>query len=90
MTKNLLVLLAATAITTTVLSFAPLTAAQGKQIYAFAGSDDDVSARRRKRQYPPRYYHRKREIVPQACNAVIFPRSPLCGPRPFTLYPFFY
>ena len=87
---NVIVLLAATAITTTFLSFAPMTAAQGKQIYASAGSDEEVSARRRKRQYPPRYYHQKREILPQACSAVIFPRSPLCGPLPFTLYPFFY
>jgi hypothetical protein len=87
---NVIVLLAATAITTTFLSFAPTTAAQGKQIYASAGSVDDVSARRRKRQYPLRYNHQEREIVPQACSAVIFPRSPVCGPLPFTLYPFFY
>jgi hypothetical protein len=87
---NVIVLLAATAILTTFLSFAPMTAAQGKQIYAPAGSDEEVSARRRSRQYPPRYYHQKREILPQACSAVIFPRSPLCGPLPFTLYPFFY
>jgi hypothetical protein len=87
---NVIVLLAATAITTTFLSFAPMTAAQGKQIYASAGSDEEVSARRRKRQYHSRYYHQKREILPQACSAVIFPRSPLCGPPPFALYPFFY
>jgi len=87
---NVIVLLAATAITTTFLSFAPVNAAQGKQIYASAGSGEDVSARRRKRQCPLRYYHQKREIFPQACNAVIFPRSPVCGPPPFALYPFFY
>ena len=44
---NVIVLLAATAILTTFLSFAPMTAAQGKQIYAPAGSDEEVSARRR-------------------------------------------
>ena len=82
---NVIVLLAATAITTTFLSSAPVNAAQGKQIYASAGSGEDVSARRRKSQYSPRYYHQKREIFPQACNAVIFPRSPVCGPPPFTL-----
>ena len=87
---NVIVLLAAAAITTTFLSFAPMTAAQGKQIYASADSGEDVSARRRKSQYSPRYYHQKREIFPQACNAVIFPRSPVCGPLPFTLYPFVY
>jgi hypothetical protein len=68
MKRNLLALLAATAITTTFLSFVPMTVAQGKQIYAFAGSDDEVSARRRKRHYPPRYYYQKREILPEACN----------------------
>jgi hypothetical protein len=85
---NVIVLLAAAAITTTFLSFAPMTAAQGKQIYASAGSGEDVSARRRKRQYPPQYYHQEREILPQACSAVMFPRNPVCGPRPFTLFPF--
>jgi hypothetical protein len=87
---NVIVLLAAAAITTTFLSFAPMTAAQGKQIYASADSGEGVLARRRGRQYSPRYYHQKREFLPQACNAVIFPRSPACGPPPFTLYPFFY
>ena len=87
---NVIVLLAATAITTTFLSFAPVNPAQGKQISASAGSGEDVSARRRGRQYSPRYYYQKREFLPQACNAVIFPRSPACGPPPFTLYPFFY
>ena len=86
---NVIVLLAATAITTTFFSFAPMSAAQGKQIYASAGSED-VSARRQKRQYLPRCYHRRREILPQTCSGVIFPRSPVCGPLPFTLYPFVY
>ena len=86
---NVIVLLAATAITTTFFSFAPMSAAQGKQIYASAGSED-VSARRQKRQYLPRCYHRRREILPQTCSGVIFPRSPVCGPLPFTLYPFLY
>ena len=86
---NVIVLLAAAAITTTFFSFAPMTAAQGKQIYAPAGSED-VSARRQKRQCLPRSYHRKREILPQTCSGVIFPRSPVCGPLPFTLYPFVY
>lgn len=90
MKKNLLVLLAAAAIATIFSSFAPMTAAQGKEIYADTGSKDDVSARRRKRQYLTRYYHQQRVILPQACNAVIFPRSPLCGARPFALFPFVY
>ena len=47
---NVIVLLAATAITTTFFSFAPMSAAQGKQIYASAGSAEDVTARRRKRR----------------------------------------
>jgi len=85
---NVIVLLAATAITTTFFSFAPMTAAQGNQFYASAGSED-VSARRQTRQCLPRY-HRKREILPQTCSGVIFPRSPVCGPLPFTLYPFVY
>ena len=85
---NVIVLLAATAITTTFFSFAPMTAAQGKQFYASAGSED-VSARRQKRQCLP-CLHRKREILPQTCSGVIFPRSPVCGPLPFTLYPFVY
>jgi hypothetical protein len=62
---NAIVLLAATAITTTFLSFAPMTAALGKQIYASAGSGEDVSARRRKRQYPPRYYHQEEKSSPK-------------------------
>ena len=86
---NVIILLTATAITTTFLSFVPITAAQGKQIYASAGSED-VSARRQKRQCLPRCYHRRREILPQTCSGVIFPRSPVCGPLPFTLYPFVY
>jgi hypothetical protein len=86
---NVIVLLAATAITTTFFSFAPVTAAQGKQFSASAGSED-VSARRQKRQCLLRCYHRKREILPQTCSGVIFPRSPVCGPLPFTLYPFVY
>ena len=62
---NVIVLLAAAAITTTFLSFAPMTAAKGKQIYASAGSGEDVSARRRKRQYPPRYTTRKEKSSPK-------------------------
>jgi len=66
---NVIVLLAATAITTTFFSFAPVTAAQGKQFSASAGSED-VSARRQKRQCLLRCYHRKREILPQTCSGV--------------------
>ena len=62
---NVIVLLAAAAITTSFLSFAPMTAAQGKQIYASAGSGEDVSARRRTRQYSPGTFIRKGNSSPK-------------------------
>jgi hypothetical protein len=85
---NVIVLLAATAITTTFLSFAPMTAAQGKQVYACAGSGEDVSARRRKPQYYPRYYHQEREILPKLAVLSYFREILFAVPVRSLLFPF--
>jgi hypothetical protein len=65
----------------------PADAAASKQVQvATAGNADEVSSHRRRhrhvRGYSRRYVDLQEPFVPRACDAVVFPRNPLCGYQP--------
>jgi hypothetical protein len=62
----------------------PADAAASKRVQiATAGKADEVSSHRRRHRpvpvYSQRYVDVQEQPVPLACDAVVFPRNPLCG-----------
>src|SRR5262245_56988874 len=91
---NLIGALLAAAFVGFVIGVTPASAQAGSQTHVSpADKIQDVSSDRRRRREARRTVHEEKPIDPRACEAVVFPRSPACGPRSFferLTYPFWY
>jgi hypothetical protein len=85
-----LLALAAAAIVFSSLGLDLARADQRKADVATASTYDEISSNGRRQRHRRAHYWRHGPVIPQACNSVIFPRSPLCGFAIVTFGPYYY